>query len=196
MGKTFVDGDVLTANDANTYLQAIASIVPSVSGSGVSVDTSSGLVSFTTATSVIVSNAFTSDYRNYRINMESTGTAANVVINLRAGSTNSITNYDRTVIRARNATVVSATSLNNASGNLIGFDNTVFQCDIEVSSPASEAPTTMISRAGVHANPAVSSTANGIDIVYHTHRPSEAYDGFNITYSAAQTGTIRIYGYN
>ena len=196
MGKTFTDGDVLTANDANTYLQAIASIVPSVSGSGVSVDTATGIISFTSATSIIITSAFSSDYRNYRINVESTGTASTLVFVLRSGSTNSVTNYDRTEILARNATVSSATSLNGTSALVMGISNILIQGDVELSAPAVAVPTTMITRFGNHANPAVSSTANGIVINYVTHRPSTSYDGLEMTYSAAQTGTIRIYGYN
>lgn len=196
MGKTYVDGDVLTANDANTYLQAIASVIPEVSGTGVSVDTATGIVSFTSATSIIVTGAFSEAYRNYRINLESTGTAASVTFVLRSGSTNSATNYDRTEIVGRNSTVTSATTLNGTSVIVMGLVNTLVQGDIELSGPALTVPTTMISRFGNHANPAVSNTSNGIIICYVTHRPSTSYDGFEVTYSAAQTGTLRVYGYN
>lgn len=196
MGKTYVDGDVLTANDANTYLQAIASIIPSVSGSGVSVDTATGVVSFTSATSIVISNAFTSDYRNYRINVESTGTAATLEMKLRAGSTNSSTGYDRTEIVIRNATVATNTSAGSTSNTISGISNTLIQGDMEISNPAVATQTKMLTRFGVHANPAVQSTANGIVMRYVTHTPAEAYDGAEFTYSAAQTGTMRIYGYN
>lgn len=196
MGKVFTDGDVLTANDANTYLQAIASVVPDVSGSGVSIDTATGIISFSSATSVVVDNCFTTDYRNYRINIESTGTAATLIMNLRASGTNSTTNYDRTELLARNATVSSSTNLNGTGATVIGFANTLIQADIEISGAALALPTTILTRAGTHGNPAASSTSNGLVTNYITHRPSTAYDGFELTYSNAQSGTIRIYGYN
>lgn len=196
MGKVFTDGDVLTANDANTYLQAIASVVPDVAGSGVSIDTATGIISFSSATSIVVDNCFTTDYRNYRINIESTGTAANLTFNLRASGTNSATNYDRTELLARNGTVTSGTTLDQTGAIINGMVNTLHQCDIEVSGAALALPTTILSRAGVHANPAASSTSNGLTTNYITHRPSTAYDGFELTYSNAQSGTIRIYGYN
>lgn len=196
MGKTYVDGDVLTANDANTYLQAVASIIPQVSGTGVSVDTATGIVSFSSATSIIITDAFSSAYRNYRINLESTGTASSFAFVLRDGSTNSTTGYDRTEILARNATVASATSVNQANANVMGIANTLIQGDIELSGPAIAVSTTAICRFGNHSNPAVQNTSNGITINYVTHRPTDTYDGLEITYSAAQSGTIRIYGYN
>ena len=194
MGKTFTDGDVLTANDANTYLQAIASVIPTVSGSGVSVDTATGIVSFTSATSIIVTDAFSTAYRNYRINVESTGTTSSVTMNLRDGATNSSTGYDRTEILARNATVASATSLNGTGATICGLVNILIQGDIEVSGPAIAVETTMLTRFGNHANPAVSNTSNGMTINYVTHRPTDTYDGFELTYSAAQSGTVRVYG--
>jgi hypothetical protein len=196
MGKVFTDGQVLTANDANTYLQAVASMVPEVSGTGVTVDTATGIVTFASATTISINDAFSTNYRNYRINLESSGTAATVVFRLRAATVNSGASYDRTEILARNAGVTSSTTLNAANATVCEIANTLIQGDIEISGPALPIPTTIISRFGAHANPAASSTANGVAINFVTHRPSTAFDGFQIIFSAAQSGTIRIYGYN
>jgi hypothetical protein len=196
MGKVFTDGQVLTANDANTYLQAVASMVPEVSGTGVTVDTATGIVTFASATTISINDAFSTNYRNYRINLESSGTAATVVFRLRAATVNSSASYDRTEILARNAGVTSSTTLNAANATVCEIANTLIQGDIEISGPALPIPTTIISRFGAHANPAASSTANGVAINFVTHRPSTAFDGFQIIFSAAQSGTIRIYGYN
>jgi hypothetical protein len=196
MGKVFTDGQVLTANDANTYLQAVASMVPEVSGTGVTVDTATGIVTFASATTISINDAFSTNYRNYRINLESSGTAATVVFRLRAANVNSSASYDRTEILARNAGVTSSTTLNAANATVCEIANTLIQGDIEISGPALPIPTTIISRFGAHANPAASSTANGVAINFVTHRPSTAFDGFEIIFSAAQSGTIRIYGYN
>jgi len=196
MGKVFTDGQVLTANDANTYLQAVASMVPEVSGTGVTVDTATGIVTFASATTISINDAFSTNYRNYRINLESSGTAATVVFRLRAATVNSSASYDRTEILARNAGVTSFTKLNDSNATVCEIANTLIQGDIEISGPALPIPTTIISRFGAHANPAASSTANGVAINFVTHRPSTAFDGFQIIFSAAQSGTIRIYGYN
>lgn len=195
VAKTFVADEILTASDVNTYLvNRWVKIIPnSVSGSGVSLS-ADGDVTFTSATSIGVLGCFSSDFRNYRIYYDSSGTAATLSFRLLVGSTPSTTNYDRTELVARNATVSSSTVLNGTSGTIIGFANTLMQADIDISGPNLAIPTTMLTRGAVHANPAVQNTANGLVTNYITHRPSTAYNGFDFTLSNAQSGQITIYG--
>lgn len=179
------------------YSGGLVPIVPtSVAGTGVSLNAATGLITTSSSTAVNINGCFTSAFRNYRIFLESTGTAATVVVTLRASGTDSITNYDRTELLARNATVSSSTNLNGASATVIGFANTLIQADIDLSGPQVAVPTTMLTRGGVHSNPAVQNTSNGLVTNFISHRPSTSYDGITITYSAAQSGTIRVYGYN
>ncbi len=177
------------------YPGGLVPIVPtSIGGTGVSVN-AAGRITYTNATSIIVNGCFTSAFRNYRVSIDGSGTAATLVFLLRASGTNSITNYDRTENVARNATVASSTSLNGTSATVIGFANTLMQADMEISGPQLAAPTTFLSRGGVHANPAVLSTANGLVLNYMSHRASTAYDGFELQLSGSQSGVVRIYGF-
>lgn len=179
------------------YAGGLVPIVPtSVAGTGVSLNAGTGLITTTNATTANINGCFTSVFRNYRIFIESTGTASTLVVTLRASGTDSITGYDRTELLARNATVSSSTNLNGASATIIGFSNTLMQANIDVSGPQLAVATTMLSSGGVHSNPAAVNIANGLVTNYITHRPSTSYDGVTITYSAAQSGTIRVYGYN
>lgn len=203
-----VEGDMGYQRDTDTtyrytgsawvafYPGGTAPVIPtSVAGAGTSLNVVTGLISFTSATNVEVDGCFTSAFRNYRIVVESTGTAANVAITLRtSGGVDSVTNYDRTELLGRNATASSSTSLNGANAILIGFANTLFQSSLEISGPQLAIPTTMLTVSGIHANPAASSTSNGIVANYITHRPSTSYAGFALRYSAAQSGTVRVYG--
>lgn len=179
-------------------LSGIVGVVPSaVSGTGVTVDALSGTVSFSSSTTIAIDGCFSSTYRNYKIIVESTGTSSNLNANLRAsGSDVTTSNYDKTEILARNATVASSTLVAQSNWNFMGVGNTLIQADMDLSGPFLAVPTTAISRAGVHSNPAVQNTSNAFIQGYLSHRLSTSYDGIKFTYSAAQSGTVRVYGYN
>lgn len=175
----------------------LGSIVPSsVSGTGVSVD-AAGRVSFTSATEITLDGVFSAAYRNYRILIDSTGTAAGLSCVLRTGGGTDVTSlYDRTELLARNGTATSSTALNASSWSILGFVSVLIQADIEVSGPFQALATTAISRAGGHTNPAAQSTSNGVVTNYFTHRTAASYAGMKFTYTNAQSGSIRVYGYN
>jgi hypothetical protein len=189
--------DTLTAEFGALQTPGYVPMVPTaVSGSGVSVN-AVGLVSFASSTSIVVDGCFTSAFRNYRVEFESSGTAATVLFQFRlGGSTISTANYDRTELLARNAGVSSSTSLAGTSWTLLGFANTLIHGDVDISAPFVATATTALTRAGTHANPAASNISNGIVQNYLTHRLATAYDGFVITLSGAQSGTLRVFGKN
>lgn len=173
----------------------VAVVPTSVSGSGVTAD-AFGLVTFTGATTVIVNGCFTSSFRNYRVVCEATGSAGSHLVNLRAGASNDTSLYDRTENLARNGTVSSATTLNGSNWAVVGAANTLVQWEMDISAPQLAVATTGLSRGGSHSNPAVSNVSNLLAINYLTHRTASAYDGLRVTISAAQSGTLRVYGYN
>lgn len=176
------------------YPGGMVPVVPgSVSGTGVSVN-AAGAVTFTNTTSMVVNGVFTSAFRNYRIVLDSTGTAATHAFYLRASGTTSITGYDGTELVARNATATSATLLNQAAWVLLGWAQTNAAWTLDVFAPQLALPTRGIFAGGSHANPAALSTANGFVSRHLSHRPTTAYDGLVIEFSAAQTGTVRVYG--
>ena len=179
------------------YPGGIVGVIPtSVAGSGVSYSTTTGLVTFTSATTITVNGCFTSAYRGYSIAFESTGTASNCTMVLRAAGTDSITGYDKTELLGRNAIASSSTSLNSAAWTVQGLTNTIQMWDLNINNPALAVATSATSVGGAHGNPAASSAINGIITNILTHRPLTAYDGFTLTLSAAQSGTVRVLGRN
>lgn len=178
------------------YPSGITPIVPaSVAGSGVSVD-SRGIITFSSATSIIVNGCFGSIFREYRVHFDGSGSSANVNFNLRASGTNSITAYDITQNLAQNGSVTSTTLVNQTAASIFPFSNTFCQAQIELVNPAGVAFTRMTVNGGMHGNPAIQNTNNGLRTAYISHRVSAAYDGFEITLSAAQSGRVRVYAYS
>ncbi len=176
-------------------LIGMVGVIPtSVAGTGVARDATTGVISLTNATTVTIDGAFTSAFRNYRIVLDSAGTAATHAFYLRASGTNSIEGYDNTELVARNATVTSSTVLNQAGWLLLGWAQTDAAWTLDLFNPQLALPTRAIMAGGSHANPAAVSTANGFVSRYLSHRPTTAYDGLVIEFSAAQTGVLRVYG--
>lgn len=181
------------------YPGAMVDAIPtSVAGTGVTLNTTTGLVTFTSTTALRLNGCFTSAFRNYRIVFDATGTAATAALNLGVAGVDSTTGYDITENLARNGVVSSSTALNATAWAITGATggNTTHAGVIEVFVPAIARETRIISMVGSHANPAVSSVANALKIGYGTHRPTTAYDGFVLSFSAAQSGTVQVMGVN
>lgn len=195
MTKTFVANEILTAADTNAYLvNRLYKMTPtSVSGTGVSIGAQGDIV-LSSATTVTVNGVFTSNFRVYEIVYDSSGTAAAVNMQLRASGVTNSTGYDLTEALNRNATSSSSTVLNQAQWVMSGGTNTRHAGRIRVFAPFVALETAIIAETGVHANPAVSSVANALKGIYGTHRTAAAYDGFVLTFSAAQSGQITVMG--
>lgn len=194
MGKTFDPGDVPFAADLNNYLQAWAITVPTSVDNGT--DSGSGIVEFSSQTAINLNGVFANGYRMYRVVITSSGTASTLALLMRTGSSNSATNYDITRIVGANNAVASATSLNQTSGLLSGgMTNTLIHAVVDIARPYQASPTTMQGTTGVQANPALTNANNGTATTYITHRPSTSYESLAVAFSAAQSGTVRVYGY-
>lgn len=167
----------------------------SIVGTSASIQ-SGGTVAFTSVTTLSISTCFSTDFRNYRIVIESSGTAATLQVNFRNGGSNIVTGYDYTRLVGSNGAIASATLLNQTDWVLSGgLANTLHQSALDLARPMETVEKSALSIMGVHANPAVVSTANGVSALYATQRNSVAYNGLRLVYSAAQSGTVRIFGY-
>jgi hypothetical protein len=180
---TFTAGQVLTAaqmNKGGQWLVASAA--------------------FTTAGTVNVDNVFTSDYRNYRIDIEitaTTGAGAQVIsTQLRTGGTAATAAnyyYQRSgyswsagTIQADvgNAATYWFIARSNGSGSINGASSS----SITIMSPQLAAPTWFT---GTIADGSYAGSVGGY------HSLSTAYDGFNIattTGGTTITGVYRVYG--
>lgn len=168
------------------------------SGSG-SYNSTTGLVTFTGATSVSVNGCFTSSFKNYRILFDETAASAYADGNLRlrVSGTDANTGYYRNGIFVDAA---SASGFQNGStdtfGNALtthpGASNTHAQAIIEIHDPAVAKPTTIQS-----INLSWSGTAQRFISCGGFHTTATAYDGFTIFLSTGNySGTFKIYGYN
>ena len=180
-----------------SYLTSSARAIPtSVAGTGVALNSVTGVVTLTNATSVGLNGCFTSTFRNYRIVFDATGTASQVNLLLRVGGVDSTTGYDFTEGLNRNGASSSSTALNASSWALSGATggNTTHAGTVDIFVPNVTRETRILSSVGSHANPAASNVANAFKSGYGTHRPTVAYDGFVLLFSAAVSGTVQVVG--
>ena len=181
--KTFTTGEVLTAADTNTYLanSGLVFVKQQTVGSGVS--------------SVIVDSAFNSTYDNYLIYVNAVQCSVandSFLVQLRTGTSTSITNYYFALIYSTYTGSTNVASQNNGAswnnvGRGLGVNDAVSFC-FNVNGPFLSAKTSM------------SGTATGSDLTGANsgyHSPTTSYDQFVVSLnSGAMTGgTITVYGY-
>lgn len=149
---------------------------------------------FTSATTVTLDD-LSAEFRLLEVDYWSAGTAANASVTLRTtGGSDVATNYDYTSSVFRNGTTASSTSVAQTSWFLNGYSNTINQGTIKFAGLGQAIETTALAFGATHADPAIQNTANGFSTSYFTHRDATAYGGFKITFSAAQTGYVRVRG--
>lgn len=195
MTQLFAARDIPTADEVNSLMvnRYVKMTPASVQGTGVTIS-SAGDVVFSNVTATSINGCFTADFRVYEIHYDTIGTAASLLFRLRAAGTNSATNYDFTNILGANGAISSATALNQAQWDISPATNTRHAGSFRVYAPFLTTTTAITGLSGVHANPAVSNTSNGVEQYFGTHRLTTSYDGFGFNFSAAQTGTLSIFG--
>lgn len=207
-----VAGDLGYQADTDTYYRYTGSVwgllatglaVGSTQARGLSVSNTgtsasmdaNGRVAFTACTVVTVWG-LSADYDIYEFDLSSVGTAATMTINLTnaSGSPNSGSVYDRTELTGRNGGASSSTSTAQTGWLIGGFANTTIQSSIKFAGLCAARATTGLSNYSVNANPMASSVTNGVKADSLLHRTATAYFGLRVTFSNAQTGSLRIRG--
>ena len=179
---TFVAGDVLEAQQLNDSFAAVGGLRV------VQADTA-----FTAVSSVTVDNVFSATYRNYKILITYTTTAANIDVRVRAGGSSiSTTTYNIQRLLA-GSTTVSATRGSSqtsfsafvTSGNVAAAEMTIYQPFI--ATPTNFTVFTSLNDTGYTAPDMVFRTGNNSN--------STSYDGFELLVSSGtMTGTYAVYG--
>lgn len=188
------DTDTYKRHNGTSFVRLIDSLTSSLptSSSG-TIDTATGTVTFTAASSVSLDGIFTSSDRRHNVQWSFTlSGAASINLQLRAsGSTNSTSNYDRQVIQGVNATAAAAQSLASTSWALAGLAGT-FEGSFAISNAANSAyATTGIIDHGATPNPMT--TSAGIYRTLAQHRSLAAFDGLLFTpTTGTMTGWIRV----
>lgn len=169
------------------------------SGSG-SYNSTTGLVTFTGASSVSVNGCFTSAFTNYRImfNESAASAYADGNLRLRSAGTDATTNYFRNgvLVDATSISGFQSTSDTNYGNALTTHPNSVStahaQSAIEIREPFSSKPTTL-----QVINGAWNGTQSRHISTTGFHSTAASYDGFTIYLSSGNFGgTFKIYGYN
>jgi len=189
--KTFTTGEVLTAADTNTYLA------------------NSGLVyvastTFTSSSSIVVDNCFSSTYDNYRVTIDwlQNTASADLQLQMRDGSGNIATNYGFT---SGGSYIVSGTGtfagFNNSANNTqtSGFIGPVVStyrgsAVMDVFNP-NIARETNWTGTFLTTNATATITMANV-IVRNLHNAATACTGFRLATSAGTaTGVVTVFGY-
>jgi hypothetical protein len=196
-------GQVLTANGSGAVSfagQGLTQIVPTsvVVGSGSGSVSSTGKISFTTASSISINGCFSSIYQNYRIVINvsaSSGDTNQIGLKLRVASTDTSTNY--TTVRSFTDGTTPGTSANplgtdefyvmDSDKDFNGFSG----CFIDLQSPNEARPTHYLTFQAGH---------NGLGFYLQTvggvQNSSTQFDGASVICTVGNiSGTISVYGY-
>jgi hypothetical protein len=149
--------------------------------------------SFTAASTVNVDDCFTSDFVNYRLLFRFVSTSGTTTLGfrLRAGGTNAITNYDRSILTINDTTVTGVRLSAQTSWVIESADtgrNTF--CAMDIAAPQIATNTSYVSL-NVRETTIQSNFRTGM------HSDATSYDGFGliITGGVSVTGSVFVYGY-
>ena len=155
---------------------------------------STGSVSFTTASSINLNGIFSSTYDNYLVKLDYTASASNgMYLRLRASGTDANgTDYFRQMVTG-DGTTASGNRESSSTYYNFGYSNTGrSSATLEINSPFIARPTTgntMFNEQTNSSGVATRSSSWG-------HNVSTAYDGMTIyPNTGTLTGSIRVYGY-
>jgi hypothetical protein len=182
---------------AGGLVQIVPTSIAATGGSG-SVSTT-GAVSFTSASAISLNSCFTSTYDNYKIMFNVTSASSNnyPILRLRAsGTDNSSSNYNFGIIE-RNTTNTTVTGYagNSSTSFQLGYCLTAGASNtVDLFSPFATDYTSYL-MTGTTKNATVSS-ANYGEWKNGGTSVTTSYDGFSIIAgSGTITGTVQIYGY-
>ena len=175
--KTFTTGEVLTASDTNTYLanSGLVYVTSATVGSGV--------------TSIPISNAFSSTYKDYRIVISNVlGTVSNAPLQLQLNNSTGSTYKSTSTYMVYGSTAFNAYAPATATVARIGWTDTSNDINviIDMCSPQIAFITTWNSYG---ANQTITYQSAGIDA------STNQSTGFTITGDTFTGGTITVYGY-
>jgi hypothetical protein len=204
---TTTTGDIIYASGANTPARlgigssaqvltvsggVPAWTTPTTSASGL---TLVGQSTFTSSTSVIFNNVFSSTYQNYLVVGRITGGATSLAIRLRVGGTNATaSNYTYQSFTSSGTSNTSA----RATGAPVFYGPAVSAGDITTFTYAFFSPfEAAITGVELRGQFRTNSATNEFNINTGAHTLATSYDGFEFYNSGTSdfTGSIRVYGY-
>ena len=180
------DSDVVQYYDGSTW----ATVGPASAGGLVLV---AGETAFTAVSSVTVDNVFSATYRNYKLVLNYTSTAASIGFRVRTGGGSiSTTTYNRQRLFAGSTTVTAARFTSQTQFILCPLSSNQASAEITIYQPFIATPTnvatyTALSDGGM--------TFPDLDLEAGNNSNSTSYDGFELFVSSGtMTGTYAVYG--
>lgn len=185
--------------DQANLSSGIGMIPTSVAGSGVSFDSTTGIVSFSAASAVTVNGCFTADFRNYEVEWDipTTSTNNNLTFQLRASGSTAATGYDRLVIGGigSSASPTTVNNLNQPSWQVAAATTAQHNSLLRLIRPFVAVATSGLLTGSGQTNPPTAASTFAIQLANLNHRTATAYDGFVLTASTGTiTGTVTIRG--
>lgn len=192
-----VDRGRLTTLEARK-LSGLVPVIPSgvtVSGGTGSYNSTTGLITFATATEVRINGVFTSAYANYRVVINSTGGSANQTLTFRyrASSTDYTANgyaYGGTYINQAGA--VAGVGSGAATEAQIGW------IEGTTGSARNSVSVDLFNPQTATAGKAYSSTSSSYVMAFIAGfaTPATSFDGITLRVAGNFSGTAKVYGYN
>lgn len=167
-------------------------IIPSsAAGTGVTLDSTTGIFVCTATSALAVNGCFATDgsgMDEYEIvfRKRASSTANNLLYRNRAAGVDDATNYDNVVVSGSGTTVTAATGVAGTSYNPNGGAAAIEYLELKIADAALAFPTGLRSIDLITSNPGVSGTTI-IQTKAALHRTASAFDGFSLT---ANTGTF------
>jgi hypothetical protein len=174
-----VEGQITYLEDVNAYQSWNGSAWLSPFGTNLIVNQS-----FTSSTSVIVSNCFSSQYDVYEIVLLPTSGGASSSLQLRTGSTTQTTNYAGSTIFWNGSTVAGTNRATTAFFTLGSSERDL--TDVKLSFPFNTRPTGYLSMSNQNGN------IGGIDMGWLNTTTS--YESLVVNFGSSTSGNIAIYG--
>ena len=198
MGRARDIANVLSSStnialDSELGLSLITPTSIAATGGSGSISTS-GAVSFTSASAISLNNVFSSNYDNYKVLFSGTAsTAVGLELRLRVGGVDNSTasSYLRQFLRVEN-TVISGGRVTSNIARIGQTENNLRSSfELKIYNPFAATATPMNSLVTIS-----ESSAMIFDIHSVVHNVTSSFDGFTLNATAGtMTGTVSVYGY-
>lgn len=150
-------------------------------------------VNFTSATSIVVDNVFSSVYANYEILVDyiGAGNASGKIIFRDAGGDISAANYQTQRLDTLATSVSGFRDVNSTTGQFPDYGQTRSVLQAKIYAPNLAQPTQWQAIGSYNA----ATTQPGINFAFGVYNANTQATGFRLSSSAALTGNMKVYGY-
>jgi hypothetical protein len=182
-------GNVALDSEMGLTLITPTSIVATGGSGSIS---STGAVSFTSASAISLNDVFSATYANYKVLLTSSGGGITLTMRFRvSGSDNSTANYNQQSLRATSTTIDGGRSTGQTSFvNIGGAASVEMPLEMTIIYPFASAKT------GISVYASNSDDLSRITGAGGYFDATTSFTGFSIISSAGTiTGTVRVYGY-